>query len=232
MKKKVVLLLLLAALTAVTGCGQETAQTEIAQTEETQTEETQTEEIDTEETEPEEINPEDEQADVVEEPIGEAASESPAEEQEAEGIKISSENLKDGVWDEKISNTDDGENISPQLSWEAVEGANEYFVFMIDKHFLHMILFTEETDIAEGAIKEPTDTAKYVGPYPPAGTTHDYKVYVVAMKEHPKELNYYFDASGNFVDDIMAALDVGESGEGGNIIETGELVGTYTCEYK
>lgn len=46
------------------------------------------------------------------------------------------------------------------------------------------------------------------------------------------ELNYYFDASGNFVDDMMVQLDMGESGETGNIIETGELVGTYTREYK
>ena len=227
MKKKIVLLLMLAALTAVTGCGQETAQTEKTQLGETQLGETQLEE-----TQAEEIEAEDEQADVAREPIEEADLESLAEEQEVEGIKITSENLKEGVWDNKISNTDDGENISPQLSWEAVEGANEYFVFMLDKHFLHMILFTEETSIAEGAIKEPTETAKYVGPYPPAGTTHDYKVYVVAMKEHPKELNYYFDASGNFVDDMMVQLDMGESGETGNIIETGELVGTYTREYK
>ena len=47
-------------------------------------------------------------------------------------FELSSEDLHDGVWDPDISNTSKGSNRSPQLKWEAVDGAGCYAVFMID----------------------------------------------------------------------------------------------------
>ena len=48
--------------------------------------------------------------------------------------------LTDGVWNDIISNTNIGENKSPQLSWEPVEGAKVYAVYMFDTNtngYLH-----------------------------------------------------------------------------------------------
>ena len=45
---------------------------------------------------------------------------------------VSSSNVADGVWDTKITNTTNGENLSPELSWSSVEGALGYEVYMID----------------------------------------------------------------------------------------------------
>ena len=38
---------------------------------------------------------------------------------------VTSENLQNGVWDDSIANTERGKNLSPQLSWEKAENAQE-----------------------------------------------------------------------------------------------------------
>ena len=38
-------------------------------------------------------------------------------------INVSSSSLVNGIWDPKISNTEVGQNISPDLTWDAVDGA-------------------------------------------------------------------------------------------------------------
>ena len=40
--------------------------------------------------------------------------------------------LANGVWDSVITNTENGSNKSPRLSWEPVEGASSYVVYMVD----------------------------------------------------------------------------------------------------
>ena len=91
-----------------------------------------------------------------------------------ESFKVTSKNLKRGVWDSKISNTNKGENCSPELSWKKVEGATQYAVFMIDGGWLHMDVFTEETSLEEGIVTGKNRGFQYIGPYPPKGSTHTY----------------------------------------------------------
>ena len=43
-------------------------------------------------------------------------------------IELTSTDLVDGVWADAISNTNRGTNASPELKWEAVDGAAEYLV--------------------------------------------------------------------------------------------------------
>ena len=59
---------------------------------------------------------------------------------EHDTFTVTSTDLIDGVWSDIISNTQVGQNMSPQLSWEPVEGATEYVIYMVDSNtngFLH-----------------------------------------------------------------------------------------------
>ena len=142
-------------------------------------------------------------------------------------FKATSTNVKDGVWDDKITNTKHGENISPELSWVAVEGATQYVVIMIDGQWLHMDVFTTETSIAEGAIGRGEKGAQYVGPYPPSGT-HTYSVFIFALKDDFEKANLYFDSGLNSLEKIFKGLDSDKNGNTGNVIAYARLDGNYT----
>ena len=149
-------------------------------------------------------------------------------EEESAKMKVTSENLHDGVWDEIITNTSAGENRSPELTWSAVDGAEEYAVYMIDPdghNWLHWRItgFTG-THLDEG---ETPANSEYVGPYPPSGT-HRYIVTVYALKAAPDTVPGNFDSSNAGTDKIEKALDT-SGGTKGNIITTGTLEGTYTA---
>ena len=141
-------------------------------------------------------------------------------------ITLSSENLHDGVWDDDISNTDKGSNRSPQLSWEPVEGAACYAVYMVD------ITVTNWLHWKSGNVAETTLPAgwapetEYVGPYPPSGT-HDYEIRVFALKEAVTEEKSKFDNSNYGFEKMTAALDQGSSGSG-NVLAYGTLTGSFT----
>ena len=143
-----------------------------------------------------------------------------------EHFEVQSSNLTDGVWDTKITNTVYGENISPELSWEPVENAACYQVYMIDVAWLHMDAVTAECGLTEGQI-DGNDDNQYVGPYPPDGT-HTYDVYVVALKNKPGDVKSYFNAAGNDIGEILYQLNTDEAGNEGNIISCGLISGTYT----
>ena len=144
-------------------------------------------------------------------------------------IDISSDDLHDGVWDTLITNTLNGDNLSPELSWNAVEGASCYAVYMIDTdaYWLHLKAYVTDSSLAHGQI-DGSDDNSYIGPYPPSGT-HHYVVYVVALKNNPGRVNLHFDSGNNTISRIMEDLDADEAGNGGNIVGFGELSGTYTC---
>lgn len=144
-------------------------------------------------------------------------------------FELTSESLKDGVWDTSITNTDNGSNQSPQLSWESVSDAQLYSIYMIDTsagNWTHWVSQNvTETTLAQGWASEE----EYIGPYPPSGT-HDYEIYVFALKEQPSE-EFYVDfdgGNGAFFTNIMA-LDKNSSSDSGNIISYGHIKGTYTC---
>lgn len=135
---------------------------------------------------------------------------------------VTSADLHDGVWDSVITNTDNGSNVSPQLSWEPVDGADSYVIYMIDNsagNWLHWKSNgVTETKLPQGA----APAGEYVGPYPPSGT-HDYEVYVFAMENLVNEIGGKFDAENKDFDNIVKQLN-----EDGNIVGCGRVKGTYT----
>ena len=139
-------------------------------------------------------------------------------------FELSSEDLHDGVWDTVITKTANGENRSPQLSWKPVDGASCYAVFMIDTsagNWLHWKSVTDsETVLPAGWAPQ----SEYVGPYPPSGT-HDYEIYVLALKEKPERIKGSFDNSNPKMLEYAKDID-GENED--NIISYGHLMGTYT----
>ena len=95
-------------------------------------------------------------------------------------------------------------------------------IYMIDTsagNWMHWKSVTAETTLPAGWAPEK----EYVGPYPPGGT-HDYEVYVLALKETVDEVKGSFDSSNARMNDWFAALDK----DGGNIISYGHIKGTYT----
>ena len=142
-------------------------------------------------------------------------------------LSVTSKDVKDGVWDDKITNTNYGENLSPELTWDPVEGATNYVVVMIDGAWLHMDVFTSETHLDAGAIKRGSRGDQYVGPYPPSDT-HTYSVFVFALKDESGKVKLSFDAGGNSIDQIYTSLNVDKNGNSGNVIAVGRLDGNYT----
>ena len=143
----------------------------------------------------------------------------------AEGLaqfSVTSDDLHDGVWDTVITKTDNGKNVSPQLSWEAVEGAKSYVVYMVDTsagNWLHWRSWSiTETTLAQGSASE----SEYVGPYPPSGT-HNYEIFVYAMKADVDQVPGAFDSANEDFGKFESLLD-----ESGGIIAYGHISGTYT----
>lgn len=149
-----------------------------------------------------------------------AVEQTPETELNYQSISVTSENLLDGVWDIAVKES------SPQLSWEAVEGAEGYVVYMLDVSagsWMHMRYTTTETSL------EPGEDEGYVGPYPPAGSTHEYVIYVVALQDTELELPGTMD-QGNYpgMANFLQTLNVTEEIPEGNVIGYGELSGMYT----
>ncbi|MBQ8949696.1 MAG: hypothetical protein IJ065_00835 [Eubacterium sp.] len=149
--------------------------------------------------------------------------------EDIETFNSSSGNLTDGVWDVKITNTASGENLSPELNWDEVDGASEYVVIMIDGAWLHMDVFTTKTSLEEGEIERGDRGNQYVGPYPPSGT-HTYSIFIFALKNEMGKVNLAFDAGGNSIDKIYSGLDIDKDGNSGNVIAYSRLDGNYTKE--
>ena len=143
-------------------------------------------------------------------------------------IGVTSSDVKSGVWDTRIANAGGGQNISPDLKWDAVEGATRYVVVMIDGSWLHMDVFTTETSLAEGAYDKGSKGEQYVGPYPPKGSTHTYSVFVFALKDEPGKTPFVFDHGGNNINDIFDGLNTDSSGNTGNVLAYGRLDGNFT----
>lgn len=119
-----------------------------------------------------------------------------------------------------------GENLSPELSWDMVEDASCYAIYMYDAdalNFLHWRLAdVTDTSIKEGAI---TSETMYVGPFPPEGT-HHYEIVVYALKHAPKfyagELKKQADITA--IEDNLNIVD----GEEGNVVGVGLVQCTVT----
>lgn len=146
-------------------------------------------------------------------------------------FSVSSEDLHDGVWDTVIGKTA-GANQSPQLSWEPVEGASAYGILMIDTDARYWLHWKTGEIPSAGIPSGYAGADTYAGPYPPAGETHSYTVYVVALKQPDPHVTGFFDAPNDDPEHVpqklLASMDVTGDGEGGNVIAVGTITGTYT----
>lgn len=151
---------------------------------------------------------------------------------ELDGIdvfEVTSSNLNNGVWDDVITNTTEGENLSPELTWEEVDGATSYVIYMVDttaSNWIHLkVKDITVTSLETGSL----DKKNYIGPYPPSGT-HDYVVYVLALRSAPYQMRGILDSSSADTNILFAPLDLNESGDSGNIIAYGMITGTVTAK--
>ena len=222
MKKPVLLLcIMIAALCA--GCGSPGDVTESAT--ESITDAAATEEASSEEAPSEEAVPEDTASKETE---SESAAEYNAFIDDYASFEVTSTSLHNGVWDDIISNTEKGSNKSPQLAWNAVDGANLYVIIMDDPtawHFLHW----KSDNVTETSLDEGwAPSSEYVGPYPPSGATRTYEVYVVALKAPVERVKGAFGTSNQKFEENFKALDTDAEGNSGNIIAVGRISGTFT----
>ncbi len=142
-------------------------------------------------------------------------------------FELTTTDLTDGVWDDVISNTGAGENASPALSWEPVEGASLYVIYMVDRDASFWIHW-KSNDVTETELPRGWATDDYVGPYPPEGSEHTYDIYVIALKAPVESLKGGLDnASPNFPD-LIIKTDTDADGNTGNIIAYGQVSGTFT----
>lgn len=133
-------------------------------------------------------------------------------------MKITSNDLNNGVWDDSIAHLACGNNESPQLSIVPVPGAVCYAVYMLDPDghdWEHWASAGRQTEIKHG-----DNPGSYVGPYPPGGT-HRYIIYVFALKKEVYDLPGSFDGPGNRIEDIRHQLAPWT-------LDEGSLSGTFT----
>ena len=140
---------------------------------------------------------------------------------------VTSNSLKDGYWDEITANTVAGQNLSPDLAWEPVEGASSYAIYMVDintHYFLHWV----QGDITETSLPQGFAGSKYyIGMYPPAGSTHVYNVYVIALKNPVERVKGSVNGISPKFPDFITALDTDKDGNTGNIISVGKISGKF-----
>ena len=143
-------------------------------------------------------------------------------------FKVTSKDLTDGVWDDIISNTDIGGNRSPQLSWEPVEGASEYAIYMFDTNtngYLHWKSGgITETNLAQGW----APPLEYNGPHIGHGYTHNFDIYVIALKSPVERLKGTVNGQNKKLGEFITELDTDKDGNKGNIISYGRISGLYT----
>ena len=147
-----------------------------------------------------------------------------------ECFEVTSGNLNNNVWDDIISNTDVGSNHSPELTWEAVDGAESYVIDMVDTTAANWIHWKSsgitETTLPEGF----AESSEYIGPYPPAGAPHTYEIYILALKETPERAKGAFNGQNPKFVENLESLDINQNGESGNIISYGFVAGTFTSK--
>ena len=163
-----------------------------------------------------------------EETVSESSSKYNSFIDEYPSFEVTSTNLNNGVWDDIISNTDKGSNKSPQLEWNAVDGAALYVIIMDDTgmDFIHW----KSDNVTETKLDEGwAQSSDYIGPFPPSGSTHTYEIYVAALKAPVEGVNEAFCLGRNLkFEENFKALDIDAEGNNGNIIAVGRISGTFS----
>ena len=141
-------------------------------------------------------------------------------------FNVSSASIENGEWKTQTGLKD--ANLSPELSWDAVDGASKYAVLMIDdttaNNWFHWYALVDKTHLDEG---EYTDIESgYAGPYPP--DTHEYDVYVIALRDEPSNFFCKLDTPGGDIFERLNALNTATDGSTGNVLAYGLVEANYT----
>ena len=151
-------------------------------------------------------------------------------------MNVTSESVVSGRWADDITNTSFGQNLSPQLSFDAVEGASYYVIYMVDEsanNWVHWYAEVTDTELEAGL-----NPGQYIGPYPPEGSgDHLYTVYVYALADRPGVRLAFeypeFDENW-FAGDVLWAgvLNITDGSKSpalyGNVLGYGYVSGTYS----
>lgn len=139
-------------------------------------------------------------------------------------FNVTSSSIVDGEWKTETGLKEG--NLSPELTWDAVDGATRYAIVMIDvstNDWLTWYVVTDTTHLDEGAY---TNESIYIGPYPPQ--THTYVVYVVALKTDPTELSFQLDHTGGDIASYADYFNTANDGSTGNVLALGTIKADYT----
>ena len=99
-------------------------------------------------------------------------------------LSVTSTSIDSGFWREDIGKNFG--NRTPEITYTQKKEAAVYVVYMIDEsanNFMHWKL----TDVKGNHLPIGINAGEYIGPYPPKGQTHDYYIYVFALKEPLQE---------------------------------------------
>ena len=150
-------------------------------------------------------------------------------------FKVTSESLDGKYWVEACAFQ--GENVSPQLSWEPVEGASTYVIYMVDLTARNIIHWKSvgitETNLPQGWASSAFSqsdvyNADYVGPNPPSGSTNQYNIYIFALKAPVERVKGSIGTQAIKLQEFMDSLDTDAEGNTGNIVAVGRVVGKYS----
>ena len=182
-----------------------------------------------------------ETTEVTAEVTTESSAEAPADNSDDKFVsaypafKVTSESLDGKYWiDDCVFR---GGNASPQLSWEPVEGATTYVIYMVDLTAANIIHWKKdgitETNLPQGWATSAfsqgeTSHADYVGPNPPSGSTNQYNIYVFALKAPVERVKGSLGTPALKLQDFMDSLDTDAEGNTGNIVAVGRVVGKYS----
>ena len=152
-------------------------------------------------------------------------------------FKVTSESLDGKYWIKDCAF--EGGNASPQLSWEPVEGASTYVIYMVDLTAMNIIHWKSdgitEANLPQGsatsaASRGDVSKADYVGPNPPSGSTNQYNIYVFALKAPVERVKGSLGSPAIKLQDFMDSLDTDAEGNTGNIVAVGRVIGYYSAK--
>lgn len=141
-------------------------------------------------------------------------------------LEVTSDDLVDGVWDSALSNR------APQLSFEEVEGAQYYVVYMVnetDGSCVHWYIDDlHETELEAGNEEGTYRRLDVIPSYP--GNTYSVSVYAMAGEPDSEYEITFDDASFSpdyFYYRILNISERGTPATYGNVIAYGYLSGSY-----
>lgn len=142
-------------------------------------------------------------------------------------MEVTSDSLTDGVWNGEIGDR------SPELSFEPVDGAEFYVIYMVDESRNNRLLWYA-SHVGDTSVPEGSGTGEYSGPdLQPGESGHHLTVYVYALQGEPGRT---FDLapgdsslSGDlYYYDILNIIDGSSSPVlYGNVLAYGYVTGTY-----